>query len=108
MGVLDEGWSVVSPGRDAAMESRIQANEGYDHYRGMRYNHQFYNVRFKHILLPVWIFSSPYGKKIYRFMINGETGRVAGSAPVSPFKVLAAVAAGLALVLLIFLLLYYM
>lgn len=105
---LDEGWSAVSPAMEAAMESRIQANEGYDHYRGMRYNHQFYNVRFKHILLPVWIFSSPYGKKIYRFMINGETGRVAGSAPVSPFKVLAAVAAGLALVLLIFLLLYYM
>ena len=57
-------------------------------------------------MLQVWMFSSRYGKRVYRFMINGETGAVAGSAPVSPFKVLAAVGIGLAVLLLLFLLVY--
>lgn len=39
---------------------------------------------------PVWLSSYTYRGKIYRFMVNGETGRVAGKAPVSPLKVLLA------------------
>ena len=103
---LGEGWAGAAPSMQADMESRIRSARGFDHYRRMEYDHQFYNVRFKHILLPVWMFSSRYGKRVYRFMINGETGAVAGSAPVSPFKVLAAVGIGLAVLLLLFLLVY--
>lgn len=72
------------------MESHIRQSRGYDHYRSMRYDHRFSDVRFKHILLPVWLSSYTYRGKIYRFMVNGETGRVAGKAPVSPLKVLLA------------------
>lgn len=73
----------------------------------MRYDHRFSDVRFKHILLPVWLSSYTYRGKIYRFMVNGETGRVAGKAPVSPLKVLLACLLAAGAVALIALLVYF-
>ncbi len=90
------------------MESHIRQSRGYDHYRSMRYDHRFSDVRFKHILLPVWLSSYTYRGKIYRFMVNGETGRVAGKAPVSPLKVLLACLLAAGAVALIALLVYFL
>jgi hypothetical protein len=84
---LGEGWSQAQPGMQTKMETKIRDDYHYDCYRNMRYNHFFSNVRFKHILLPVWMSSYTYRKKIYRFLINGETGRLSGKAPVSALKV---------------------
>lgn len=38
-------------------------------------------------LLPVWSLSAIYKGKEYRFMMNGQTGRVVGKAPVSAGKI---------------------
>lgn len=50
---------------------------------------------FKHLLLPLWICSYLYRGKLYRFMVNGQTGRIAGDRPVSGWKVFFLVLAGL-------------
>ena len=89
------------------MERHVESSRGFDHYRCMRYSHQFSNVKFKHILLPVWMSSYSYKNKVYNFMINGETGVVAGKSPVSALKVTLAVLLGLGLAALIVLLLMY-
>ena len=49
---------------------------------------KFQDITFKHTLLPVWIASYRYNQKVYNFMVNGETGRVQGEAPISWWKVL--------------------
>ena len=101
---LGEGFDRIRPGVEARMEGDIRSSLGYDTYRMMQYNHRFRAVRFKHILLPVWLSSYRYRGKIYRFMVNGESGRVAGQSPLSPLKIALAVLGGLAcLALLIFL-----
>lgn len=83
------------------MEAHIRAVRGYDTYRGMSYRHHFSHVKFKHILLPVWFASYTYRKKKYYFLVNGETAKVAGDAPLSPLKVaLAAIGGVLAVGLL--------
>ncbi len=105
---VGEGWASAAPGMQWLMEQRIEAAGGYDHYRGMQYDHRFSQVRFKHILLPAWMYAFPFGKKTYPFMVNGETGKAAGRAPVSPLKVLAAVAGGLACLFGIYTLLYFL
>lgn len=46
---------------------------------------------FKHILLPVWIAAYKYGGKTYRFVVNGQTGRVQGQRPWSAWKIAFAV-----------------
>ena len=101
---LGEGFSRIRPGVEARMEGDIRAALGYDTYRMMQYDHRYRSVTFKHILLPVWLSSYRYRGKVFRFMVNGESGRVAGQAPLSPLKVALAVLGGLALfALLIFL-----
>lgn len=88
---VGEGWRTAGRRMEEKMENHIQAERGFDHYRGMSYRHAFHNIRFKHILLPVWLSSYTYKEKVYPFMINGETGLVAGKAPVSALKVALAV-----------------
>lgn len=44
------------------------------------------DVRFKHILLPVWVGSYQYGGKNWPFYVNGQTGAVWGEYPESRIK----------------------
>lgn len=104
---VGEGWKEASGRMENKMESHIRQERGYDHYDGMRYDHSFSPARFKHILLPVWLSSYTYKSKVFHFMINGETGKVAGKAPVSALKVLLAVLLVLGVVALVFLLMTY-
>ena len=53
---------------------------------------------FKHILLPVWTAAYRYGGKSYRFVVNGQSGRVQGERPYSAGKITAAVILALLLI----------
>lgn len=69
---------------------------GGDVQRDLNVNTKLSNAKWKHLLLPVYVASYAYGKRIYRFMVNGQTGEVQGEAPWSWMKI-AAVAAGIAI-----------
>ncbi|MCC7085258.1 MAG: zinc ribbon domain-containing protein [Pirellulales bacterium] len=58
------------------------------------------------ILLPVYLLSYRYGDKLFRFLLNGQTGKAAGDRPWSRKRIGMAVAMGLA-VLLVIALLYF-
>lgn len=62
-----------------------------DTYRNLRVNTTISDTTFKHVLLPVWIASYPYKDKVYRYMVNGQTGKVQGEKPVSWIRVTIAV-----------------
>ena len=49
------------------------------------------------IPLPVWMAAYKYRGKTYRFVVNGQTGRVQGERPYSAWKIAAAVILGLIL-----------
>ncbi len=46
---------------------------------------------FKHIMLPVWTAAYRYNSKSYRFVVNGQSGRVQGERPYSAWKIAFAV-----------------
>jgi predicted RNA-binding Zn-ribbon protein involved in translation (DUF1610 family) len=48
------------------------------------------------VLLPVWIMAYRYRETVFRFLVNGQTGRAAGKAPTSWKKVAAAIGIGIA------------
>jgi hypothetical protein len=54
------------------------------------------------LLLPVWIGAYRVGEKVYRVVINGQTGRLTGTAPISWLKVAGVV---VAVVLVVFVIL---
>ncbi len=53
-------------------------------------------VKYKLMLLPMYLSSFKFKNKAYHVLVNGQTGRVGGQAPVSPLRVLLAVLLGLA------------
>lgn len=75
---------------------------GGDTYRNLRVATQLQRPTWKHILLPLYVANYTYGAKAYNFMVNGQTGEVQGTAPISWAKVgliVGAVAAAVAGVL---------
>lgn len=93
---LPDAWREASQDMQNRIQSTIESELGYDKYRNMSYQHLFAGIRFKHILLPVWISAYTYKKKRYHLLVNGETGQVAGKAPVSALKVALALLAVIA------------
>ena len=70
-------------------------------------------TNFQHVnsdlcLLPVYLLSYRYKDRVYRFLLNGQTGRMAGDKPISWRRILAAVAAGVGLLLLVALLVWWL
>ena len=60
------------------------------------------NSKAKYVLLPVWILNTRYKDKIYTFAMNGQTGKIVGTFPVSgkrTFSWFAGVSAAVSLVL---------
>ncbi len=47
------------------------------------------------VLLPVWIMAYRFRDKVYRFLVNGQSGQVTGQAPISYLKIAVAIAAAL-------------
>lgn len=92
---LAAGFASVKPSFEMRMQSHIQATRGFDHYRFMEYINRYQTVKFKHVLLPVYLTTYTYRKKQFPFLVNGETGVSAGRAPVSALRVLAAVLLGI-------------
>jgi hypothetical protein len=70
-----------------------------DTQRGLTVNSEYSNITWKHILLPVFVAAYAYGRKTYRFMVNGQTGEVQGEAPYSWWKI-AGVIIGIAAVVI--------
>ena len=66
-----------------------------DNHRQLQVATEFDHINSDLILLPVYVLSYRYGETVYRFMINGQTGKCAGDKPTSSKRIAAAVAAGL-------------
>lgn len=60
---------------------------GGDTQRGLQVDTTLRDQTFKHLLLPLWICTYFYNGKLYRVLINGQTGRIAGKHPLSAWKI---------------------
>jgi len=69
-----------------------------DTYRGLHVNTWFDDVGSDLVLLPIYLLSYRYRDRLYRFLVNGQTGKVAGDKPLSWRRIAVAVAIGVGLV----------
>lgn len=84
---LREGWQMARTELGNSQSARCLHNIPGDTQRNVRTSHQFARVRFKHVLLPMWIAAYEYRGKVHRFLVNGQTGEVEGTAPHSAGKI---------------------
>ncbi len=84
---LKDGFPIARQVVDAQVAQRIRADIGGDQQRIRDVSTRYSDVRFKHVMLPVWISAYRYRDKVYRFLINGQTGEVSGESPKSWWKI---------------------
>ena len=82
-----EGWEEAKTSIDASLRKLILSQYYYDVVKYLNVNTVHENVTYKYVLLPIYVISYPYKKKSYPLYVNGNTGKVSGKTPISPWKV---------------------
>ncbi|WBU58211.1 zinc ribbon domain-containing protein [Paracoccus sediminicola] len=92
---LDAGHDIARQEMAAVITMDIRRDIGGDEQRigSARTDHS--GETFKHVLLPVWSAAYRYSGKSYRFVVNGQSGRVEGERPWSIWKLTVAIIAAL-------------
>ena len=94
-------WETAKGMMVPEIDMTIRMDIGGDEQQITSRNTQYFEVTFKHLLLPIWSGAYRYRAKSWRFLVNGQTGEVRGEAPISAWKVAIAVLLGLAVIGLI-------
>lgn len=95
---LEEGWARAQVEMAQVIEGDVRRDIGGDEQRITTLDTEYSAETFKHILLPVWMAAYKYNDRSFRFVVNGQTGKVQGERPWSAWKIAFAVALAAAVV----------
>jgi len=84
---LKAGLEIAKTRMEPVIVSTIHSDIGGDEQRIHSKHTAYSTITFKHVLLPLWISSYRYGSKVYRFLVNGQTGEIQGERPFSAAKI---------------------
>ena len=85
---LNTGWENSKLLMVKQIERKILSRYSYDVVSYLNVNTSYNNIKYKYVLIPIWIGTYNYNKKIYRFISNGESGKSSGKYPISPLRVI--------------------
>lgn len=89
---LEQGWVLGRGLVEVQQHRRCTGDVPGDTSRNVQVDNALSDIRWKHVLLPVWSLAYIYRGKAWPVLINGQSGRVAGKAPLSWVKILGALA----------------
>ncbi len=101
---LNKGWDEAKVKINARVRSAILSKYTYDTISYLNINTSYNDITYKYVLIPTWVGVYRCRGKVYRFIANGENGKVYGKYPLSIIKILLTVI--FAMVVLIALLYY--
>jgi DNA-directed RNA polymerase subunit RPC12/RpoP len=84
---LDEGLSMAKVTMTNAIKDSIRRKIGGDVQEINSLSSDFYDITFKHILLPVYSSAFSFDGKVYNYIINGRNGEISGERPYSMVKI---------------------
>ncbi len=87
-GAWPEGKRIVERRIELAVADMVPG----DKHKDISVSTTFSDVSAKLLLLPLWISAYNYEGKVYRFIVNGQTGEVQGEAPTSKAKLMILIA----------------
>ncbi|MFV0410481.1 MAG: zinc ribbon domain-containing protein [Paracoccus sp. (in: a-proteobacteria)] len=97
---LDAGHDIALQEMASVIAVDVRRDIGGNEQRISHIDTAYSGETFKHILLPIWSAAYKYNGRSYRFVVNGQSGRVQGERPWSIWKIGAAVIAALLLIAL--------
>ena len=84
---IDEAWQYAKTiGLKKDIMESTRENEHADCYSNLVYSTEFYNVKFKYVLVPVYLAGCRYGGKTYNVVASGTNGRGNCNRPISVAK----------------------
>jgi LSD1 subclass zinc finger protein len=91
---FDVAKILAEPGIRAAIKGDIGGDEQRIHSTSTTYT----DIKFKHLLFPLYVSVYKYNDKIYQFLINARTGEVQGQRPYSAIKIFFTIMAVVAII----------
>lgn len=101
---LDEGFARGRQQMEDKIRQLVRRDIGGDAQRITSMKVSWDKLTFKHILLPVYVSAYRYQGKAYRFLVNGQSGKVKGERPYSFWKIAAAALTAIVVIGLLWLL----
>ena len=98
---LEAGFGRARERMQPAIDAAIRRDIGGDAQRVHGQQSVVDDIRFKHLLMPVWIGSYRFAGTPYQIVVNGQSGEVEGDRPWSKWKIGAAVVVALLLLLVL-------
>lgn len=83
----ETAWGSAKQVMDGHIYGLVKQDIGGDEQRVHSVRTSYNAVKFKHILLPIWLSAYFYRGKQFRFQINGQSGEVKGQRPYSFWKI---------------------
>ena len=96
---LRDGFTEAESIMDREIRNLVRRDIGGDEQRISMLNTTLSAITYKHVLLPVWLAAYKYEGKTYRFVVNGQSGKVKGERPWSKVKIAIAVALGIVVII---------
>ena len=89
---MDDGWEIAKTQIKNTLKTEIgqyeRRKEHADTVEKVNFNTDFAKVTFKYVLAPIWIANYKFNGQVYNFVVNGQTGKIAGKSPISVPKVI--------------------
>jgi len=95
---LADSYKLGQDRMEEVIRQDVRRHIGGDEQRIHSLDTDHSDERFKHLLLPIWMAAYRYQGKSYRFIVNGQTGKVQGERPWSIWKIAFAVVLALAVI----------
>ena len=94
---LEDGFVHSTEMISKVIENTIRADIGGDYQHVYQMDKQYDAIKFKYIMLPLWVSNFKFKNKTYQYYVNARTGEVQGERPWSIVKITLAVLAVLVL-----------
>jgi hypothetical protein len=95
---VEKAWPRARGIMDQVIDGLVRSDIGGDEQRVHSIRTSYDAIRFKHILLPLYLASYFYQGKAFRFQVNGQNGDIKGQRPYSFWKIFLLVLAILAVI----------
>jgi len=105
---LVEGFEIAKEYTNPEIHSLVKRNIGGDEQRIISMKTNYNDIKFKHLLLPVFVSAYKFKNKLYQFLVNGRTGEVQGKRPYSWIKIiLSGIGITIIVAVIVFVIQYY-
>jgi len=84
---LDNGFELAKVKMDNVIRKHIRYDIGGDRQQIKYMDTRYTNTTYKNVLFPIWTAQFKWQGKVYKYAINGQTGKVTGERPYSWVKI---------------------